>query len=55
MLWVFQKKKKEFYKEKCGTVKKKECKKRYRISQKMSVTKVFQVCISIVYDSLFAT
>ena len=46
MFWVFQKK--LIYKEKPGTVRNKECKKRYK---KKSATRVFQVCISIVYDS----
>ena len=48
LFWVFQKKEKEFYKEKCGAVKKnKECKKRYQKKSQLH-TKVFQVCISIV-------
>ena len=46
----FFKKETKSYKEKCGTVKKiKQCKKRYH--KKKSATKVFEVCISIVYDS----
>ena len=48
MFWVFQKKKK-FYKEMCRTVKKIKSVKKVII--KKSATKVFQVCISIVYDS----
>ena len=47
----FSKKEKEFYKEKCGTVKKIKSVKNVII--KKSATKVFQVCISIVYDSFF--
>ena len=46
MFWVFQKKKK-FYKKKCGTVKKIECKKPYHKKSQLH-TKVFLVCISIV-------
>ena len=50
MFWVFQKKKK-FYKETCGTVKKIKSVKNVII--KKSATKVFQVCLSIAYDSFF--
>ena len=53
MFWVFQKKKK-FYKEMRGTVKKIKSVKSVIIKKK-STTKVFQVCLSIVYDSFFGT
>ena len=48
----FLKKEKEFYKEKCGTVKKIKSVKNV-IIEKVSWlhTKVFQVCVSIVKDS----
>ena len=50
MFWVFQKKK-NFYKEKSGTVEKIKSVK--NISTEKSATKVFQVYTSIVYDSFF--
>ena len=50
MFWVFQKKEK-FNKEKCGTVKKIKSIKNFII--KKSAAKVFQVYLSIVYDSFF--
>ena len=43
----FSKKEKELYKEKCRTVKKMKCKKRYHKKSQLH-TKVFQECISIV-------
>ena len=46
----FFKKENKFYKEKCGTVKKIKSVKNVII--KKSATKVFQLCISIVYDSV---
>ena len=41
LFWFFQKKKKDFYKEKCGAVKE-------TLQQSQLHTKVFQACLSIV-------
>ena len=48
----FSKKEKELYKEKCRTVKKIKCKKRYHKKSQLHM-KVFQECISIVYSIVY--